>query len=327
LTLRAFGNLDLEYRSDQRRGEFSLGELDLFASSELSDTLSVLAEVVLEPDAGGEFVLDVERYQLRYAPLDALHVTVGRMHTALGFWNQTYHHGKWFQTTAERPEVYNFEDHGGVLPLHEVGVQALGRARLAALSIDCSVSVSNGRGETPGSVQSIGDLDGHKAVNVWLAGSPRGVPGTQGGAVLRFDRIPAGRAGEAMRERVSGIFAVYQRSRVEVLAEAFRITHEGVESGRSYRTEGLYVQGSARLGGYRVYYRFDDLDLAEADPFYALREFRDPDPTLLGDVTAHTLGARFDPWPWTAVKVEVVRQRPRPGPAFWIARVQAAYTF
>jgi hypothetical protein len=52
------------------------------------------------------------------------------MHTPLGYWNQYYHHGAWFQATATRPEMYLFEDDGGILPVHEIGIEASGTAGL-----------------------------------------------------------------------------------------------------------------------------------------------------------------------------------------------------
>ena len=45
-------------------------------------------------------------------------VSIGRGHTAMGYWNQTFHHGKWFQTTTDRPAIYRFEDDIGILPVH-----------------------------------------------------------------------------------------------------------------------------------------------------------------------------------------------------------------
>ena len=53
-------------------------------------------------------------------------VAVGRYHTAIGYYNNAYHHGKWLQTAAERPHIYDFEDSGGLLPIHNVGVSVSG---------------------------------------------------------------------------------------------------------------------------------------------------------------------------------------------------------
>lgn len=53
-------------------------------------------------------------------------IGVGKYHTALGYWNHTYHHGTWLQSSILRPEIYLFEFQGGILPDHSVGVEVFG---------------------------------------------------------------------------------------------------------------------------------------------------------------------------------------------------------
>ena len=80
-----------------------------------------------------EVVVDVERLQIAYRWSDALRLTAGRGHTALGYWNESYHHGKLLQPTVERPEVLKFEDDGGILPVHFVGLEAARESGLRRL--------------------------------------------------------------------------------------------------------------------------------------------------------------------------------------------------
>ena len=97
-----------------------------------------LAEIVFEfEEDDNEAVLDPERIQVRWAPSTLFSLTAGRMHTPLGYWNETFHHGTWFQTTAARPLLYEFEDDGGILPVHMVGLQAA--ATFAYLAIEAIV--------------------------------------------------------------------------------------------------------------------------------------------------------------------------------------------
>jgi hypothetical protein len=105
---------------------FQLGEFDLFLNSRLSSTISFLGEVVLAADASNFWGLDVERAQITYKPSEYFQISGGRIHTAIGFYNTTFHHGAWFQTTTGRPYMYYFEDSGGILPVHIVGVEAAG---------------------------------------------------------------------------------------------------------------------------------------------------------------------------------------------------------
>lgn len=322
LLLKGFGNIDVQWRGDDNPASFALGELDFFTTSELTDDLSILAEIVFEPPDSDEPVVDVERYQIKYSPSDAFSIALGRMHTALGYWNQTYHHGAWFQTTAFRPLVYKFEDEGGPLPVHEVGLQVSGTAPLRGLRLEYNLSVSNGRGITHADVQTFRDSNRSKAVNLWVGAAPRAVRGLKLGGVVRFDKIPSDpgrpeRGGE-LEERILGGFAAYVHRRAELLAEILQVRHEDSARGRAYDTLGLYAQGGWRFGRFEPYYRFDRLDYGAGDPFYG--------PEAAG-LRMHTFGLRIDPWAWAAIKLELSRHERDLGPSFAGAAAQVAFTF
>jgi hypothetical protein len=240
----------------------------------------------------------------------------------VGYWNRTYHHGTWFQVTAFRPLIYRFEDDGGILPLHEVGVQAMGAWARSSVAVLYNVSLTNGRGPTAGDVQSVYDANRGKAVNLWAGVQPTAVPGLQLGGSVRFDRIPEDpanphRHGE-MDERIQAAFAVYERAGTQLLAEFVRLEHREDTTGRTFVSRGLYVQGSVRLGRVRPYYRYDDLDRDRDDPFYL-----PPEPSQ----RKHTLGLRLDPWPWAGFMLEASHHDLRPGETFGSATVQLAFTF
>jgi len=101
---------------------FRFGEVDLFMSSKLSESLSFLSEVIFGSDATNNWGIDIERAQLTYKPSDYFHISAGRFHTSIGYYNNAFHHGTWFQTATGRPFMYFFEDSGGILPVHMVGV-------------------------------------------------------------------------------------------------------------------------------------------------------------------------------------------------------------
>jgi len=48
---------------------------------------------------------------------------VGRFHNPQGYWNTQYHHGAYLQTSISRPGIEQFDDMGGVIPSHFIGVQ------------------------------------------------------------------------------------------------------------------------------------------------------------------------------------------------------------
>ena len=323
LLLRGFGDIDFRREDSDLPSTFTLGQLDLFMTSAITDDVSVLAEIVFEGKEGREErIIDVERYQIKYAPSDLLNVAIGRMHTVLGHWNQTYHHGTWFQTTVFRPDVYRFEDDDGVLPIHEVGLRLFGARSVPGLRLEYNASVANGRSPDPREVTTVQDVNGSKALSFWLSAAPKAAPGLKFGGVFHTDRIPRDatrpdRENE-LDERIWGGFLVYQRAPLELLSEAFDIRHEDRVTHGVFKTTGLYAQGACALGRFKPYYRYDLVDGAAKDPYY---------PDTLRDANKHTLGVRFDPWARLAVKLEFSHDRPDPGKPFGAAALQVAVTF
>ena len=321
---RIFGDVDWRSRRDDLPNTFTVGQLALFLASELAPNLSLIAEVALEtPEDVDSRIAEVERLQVRWAPSDAVNVSVGRMHTLLGYWNQAYHHGTWLQTTAFRPEVYRWEDDGGgLLPVHEVGVRLGGALSGGPLRVEYSASLANGRGQTPEEVVTVQDRNGSKAVSLWLGLSPKAVPGLQLGGAAVFDTIPPdpddAARGTELRERILGGFLVFHNPRIELLAELFGIRHEDESEGEVWTTTGLYAQAAFTAGRLKPYYRFDLVDRNPDDPFFG--------PAMPG-VEKHTVGLRVDPWSRLAVKLELSYNRLEPGGSFEAGAVQMAFTF
>jgi hypothetical protein len=121
----AVGN-SLIYPLPSSNSVFRAGEFDLFMTSKLSEKWSFVGELVIGTDQSNEWGLDMERYQLTYRANPNFEISAGRYHTAIGYYNTAFHHGTWFQTAAGRPFMYYFEDSGGLLPVHSVGVTATG---------------------------------------------------------------------------------------------------------------------------------------------------------------------------------------------------------
>ncbi len=118
---------------------FKNGALDLLLSNNVGDKLSWLAEITIEEDMTNQPGIDAERAYLKYTVGDWLQISAGRTHTALGYWNDTYTHGTWFQVPIEHPYIYRFEDQGGLLPTHSVGL------KLSAASLGSSATSRTSR--------------------------------------------------------------------------------------------------------------------------------------------------------------------------------------
>ena len=228
MRIRGFG--DVTFHGDDRKGDttsFTLGQLNLFVTSDISDKFKFLSEIVFEagPDniygvprgTANSFGVDVERYLLTYSQNEYFNLSAGRYHTAIGYYNTAFHHSTWLQTTTGRPLLFEFEDQGGILPIHNVGIEANGRIPSGSLGLHYVAELGNGREsrapliEEP--VQNVASDTNHKAVNFELFARPTKVPGLQVGFSAYRDLLATlGRP--AVGETILAAHAVYSRRRL-----------------------------------------------------------------------------------------------------------------
>jgi hypothetical protein len=281
---------------------FQLGEFDLFLSSRLSNSLSFLSEVVFGSDATNFWGIDVERAQLSYKPSDYFEISAGRMHTAIGFYNTAFHHGTWFQTATGRPFMYYFEDSGGILPVHEVGVSATGRVpNSGRLNLRWIAEVSNGlassgaaNGAQP--VQNFLSDRNHKAFNLAASMKPDWVPGLQVGGNYYHDiREPLGPP--HVENTIAGLYVVYITPVWEFLNE-LQVQRDRAEgSGKTFNTPLGYTQISRKFGKYRPYFRWQEVNVPSGDPLYS----------AVGRYEGPSAGLRFDFTDFSAFKIQYNR--------------------
>lgn len=273
LQLRGFG--DVGWNTSDLKGStnsFALGQFNLFITSRLSDKASFLAETVIEADpASNLFGIDLERLMLMYSVSDRLNFAIGRYHTGIGFYNNAYHHSALMQTAIGRPFIFDFEDHGGILPIHNVGVSATG-VLSNTLGLHYIAEIGNGRsartelGNNP--VQNVTDEHNGKAFNLALFFKPDALPGWQFGASGYHDHQTPLAAPNVSENILSG-HVIYQRSRFEFLNEGVLLQHSPDHSAITVNIPGFYSQISRRFGNYRPYFRYEYLNVPARDPLYA----------------------------------------------------------
>jgi hypothetical protein len=330
LRIRGFGDVSL-HGSDQKGSttSFGLGQLNLFVTSDISEKFKFLGEIVFEsgPDTfygvpGGrtnEVGVDVERYLLQYSYNDYFNLAVGRYHTAIGFYNTAYHHSTWFQTTTGRPLLFQFEDTGGLLPIHNVGVSASGRIPSGALGLHYVAEVGNGRAsrlalEEP--VQNEVDENNHKAFNLALFARPEAVHGLQLGFSGYHDLLtPVGLP--PVGQTILAAHAVYMVPTFEWLNEAVVIRHSPQGSSHVFQTPGFYSQISKRFGSYRPYLRYQYVNASNSDPIF-------PDVRLRA---GPSVGVRYDPAESVALKLQYDYTTLRQQPGNNALTVQLGFTF
>jgi hypothetical protein len=303
LQLRGYADVGWN-TSDQKAStnSFALGQFNLFITSRLTDKASFLSETVVEADpATNQFGIDLERLELIYAVSDRLNLQFGRYHTAMGFYNTAYHHSALMQTALGRPFLFDFEDHGGILPIHSVGMSATG---IVSNKLGLHYIAEIGNGRNPRSdvnpVQNVSDDNNGKAFNLGFFVRPDRVPGLQFGFSNYHDHVtPLGKAN--VTENILAAHIIYQNSRFEFLNEAVVLRHSIDKSDLTTNIPGFYSQISKRFGNYRPYFRYEYVNVPRSDPLYS----------AVGLIHGPKAGLRFDLNDFTALKVEYGREMHR----------------
>lgn len=164
------------------RVNFGLGEQDLFITSEINERLSFLGETVFKYsfDSPTNFDLSIERIILKYNYAGNHSVLIGKHHTPVNYWNDTYHHGRVFFPTIDRPLLFS----QGIIPLHTTGVSLQGQ-NLGQLRFGYDVMVGNGLG-----AGDIADNNVFKSLTIAVHIKPK--DGLRIGASIYHDVISKG---------------------------------------------------------------------------------------------------------------------------------------
>ena len=331
LRIRGFGDISLH--GDTQKGDvtsFSLGQLDLFVTSDVSEKFKFLSEIVFEAGpndfygvtSGSEnsFGVDVERYLLQYSYNDYLNISAGRVHTAIGYYNTAYHHSTWLQTTTGRPFLFDFEDHGGILPIHTVGASASGLVPSGSLGLHYVAEIGNGRESrnplVDEPVQNEVDDTNHKAFNLALFARPEAIHGLQAGfSVYRDVLVPAN--APRIGETILAAHAILIRPKYEWLNEALLDRHAPAGASTVFNTPGFYTQISQQFGVFRPYFRYQYVNVANSEPVF-------PDVALRH---GPSFGLRFDASESVALKFQYDYTFLRNQPGVNGLNLQMGFTF
>jgi hypothetical protein len=252
----------------QAHNTFQAGEFDLFISSKLSEHLSFVGEMVYGWGQTNELGVDIERYQLTYKQNEYFQISAGRYHSAIGYYNTAYHHGTWFGTATGRPFMYYYEDSGGLLPVHQVGITASGLIPgTGHLGLHWVAEGGNGRSSNNDiqPVQNFLSDRNHKAFNLAFYSRPDWAPGLQVGGSWYHDRlVPAGIP--HVTQDIESAYVVYLTPRLEFMNEAVLLTNRLDGTGKPFHTPLMYTQIAKRFGKYTPYFRYQYVNSPGGDP-------------------------------------------------------------
>lgn len=302
-------------------GNFAVGDVDLFLTSQLANRTSVLGEVVFSEQNSGEFETDIERLLLKYNPSDYLKMSFGRFHTATSYYNTVFHHGLWLQTAADRPLVVEFSDHGGLLPSQAIGASFTGRVPSGPLGLNYileygSAATIRPQITTPDAPE-IDENNGNE-ITAGLFLKPDFLPGLDVGGSFYHDRINPDSDNLHIGQSVASAHAVYTTPRFEFLNEAFLVQHKIRETGQTFNTPAFYSLISQQFAGkWRPYFRYQYVNASAASPLFA-------DVSLRHGPSA---GMRYDFNDYVAMKLQFGHTIRRGLPSFNDVLAQMAFRF
>jgi hypothetical protein len=263
VNLGAFGDITFSTDSREKENEtFSLGELTLYSTASYRERLNFLFELVVEFEDDGDTEVEMERLWAGYTISDLLIVRAGRFHTALGYWNKTFHHGKHLFHTVERPFFLAFEDSNGVLPVHIVGIELSGSVDINQAKFKYWLEVGNGSRIRDNELDpnNFSDDDDDKQLALRVALSPKRFPGLSIG--LFYTHLPLDTTLKRnFDENIFGLDLHYAKKGLEIISEYFHFTNTEASAN------AFYVQLSYSLDLLTPFTRFEWLDVERDDPY------------------------------------------------------------
>jgi hypothetical protein len=263
---------------ENENGTFALGAIDLYASELITDNIEVLLEVALENN-----IVDLERIQIGYIFNDALKIRAGRVHNILGYWNVHFHHGTYIQTAIDRPHFIKFEDEGGLIPVHLVGLWTSGRYAAGPVILWYDLMFGNGSrivniggpDVTELNPNNGADDNRNKAVSFRLQVSPRFMNALKLMVSGSVSKVAGYDSSDLLLvevdQNILNFSAVYdqQGDPFELLSEVFWVQNEDQLTNLGNNKSTLYyVQaGYTFIDLITPYFRYEQSMIEEDDPY------------------------------------------------------------
>ncbi|MCP5276595.1 MAG: hypothetical protein H6936_17445 [Burkholderiales bacterium] len=211
----------LAKNSESEDSEFGAG-IDFFLTANYKK-LRFLGEYLLAKDEQ-----ELERLQFGFS-FDESTVWVGRFHNPIGYWNTNFHHGRFLETSASRPAIANFEDDGGILPMHISGLLAEGTYAYGERGLGYSFALGAGPSSTMHGLEpwdainpSSGKQDISATLNVFI--EPMVYAPTKFGFYVNYTDIPTqGITATGIQQISAGLYGNWESFPWRILSSSFYV--------------------------------------------------------------------------------------------------------
>jgi hypothetical protein len=284
---------------------FNGGLLDLYLTPQFGPRVKGLIEIALEYGSDGGLAVDMERLQLGYLVNGAVTLWAGRFHTPFGWWNTAFHHGANLQTAISRPRFIDFEDRGGLIPAHSVGVWASGKTPIPGAKISYDVFVANGpriaertldfnafTDNSPGKM--LGGNVGYLGSGA-LSGLILGVHAF-GSTVNAYDTNST--VMSRTKLRMAGAYFGYDENNWEAIGEYYRFGNTDGADGTRRNSSAWFAQLGREFGAVTPFVRHERVSLDTLDNYFRSQEAGRP-------YSRSSLGARYAIDSHSSLKIEL----------------------
>jgi hypothetical protein len=193
--------------------------------------------------------------------------------------------------------MYLFEDSGGILPVHMVGLSFQGDVpHTDKLGLHWIGEIGNGlasNSSVPESVQNFYSDRNYKATNLAMYIRPQALPGLQIGASWYHDGLnPTGLP--EVRQNIESAHVVYFSSNWEFMTEGVMLSNHLSATSKPFRSPMAYTQIARAFGIYKPYFRYQ----------YVRDNMMDPVNLLKGTYYGPSVGVRVDFTDYAAFKLQ-----------------------
>jgi len=307
---------------------FNVGSFDLYLTPQFDNNVKALVELIFEITPDGGVATDLERVQMGYTFSDNATLWAGRFHTPYGFWNTAFHHGAQIQTSIFRPRFLDFEDKGGILPAHMVGLWSTGKARAGDGKFTYDIFAGNGPQISMGpedpaapGLQTYGTLninvagdDNHRAMvglNVGYEPSGdfdgmrlaihalRGEVADNSDSTLLPATVPARTSLNNTELNIIGGSFAYLENDWELLTELYSFNNKD-KSGNTgiHKSSASYLQIGKTFTNLTAFIRKEMTSLSQLDNYFSMQENGQ-------SYTRHALGFKYDLDQKASLKLEL----------------------
>ncbi|HEX9161967.1 MAG TPA: hypothetical protein VF980_09710 [Thermoanaerobaculia bacterium] len=299
-----FGDIEAHTHSSSRREDLNAAELDVFATLQLSNSWSALADAVAlkswNTRADEKSVeIELERLYVEYSTSDAFRLELGETETGIVRWSAREHRSRFLQTPVDVPAIARRPAEDGAWPLRFIGARGSGR-----MSGPLGLTWAAGAGVGPGPVREAVPVFGggrSPAALLLLSSSPESIPGFDTGAAVYAQEVHS--RPDRIRERDVTLWVNYVSHGDEMRIEWARMNHSLTSNPAMFVTTGYYALLSKRLSGRaehaRPYVLLDRLRVARGESYLG----------EAADENAWAAGLRYDVTQRFNVKTELRSQR------------------